>query len=315
MAINNFRTACIYYMQFILLLFLYPIFLIAIVIRELCNRPQETQIKGEVAIITGAARGLGRQIAIELSKRGCHIAVVDILENAAEETATYLKESFNVKSKAYKVDISDHHQLLKFHREVVQDFGDVTILVHNAALLRLSDSNPQDCEQIQNMITINFTSQLWLNQLFLPRMKSLNRGHIMAISSCAALFPSAYGQIYGPTKSAVRAYMASLRADLQSGRYKIKLTTIMPTFLNTNQYTNDFLRISGYDKLMPQLDGTMVAQQSVEAMLKGLEEITLPRTLSLVYKLQEFLPTWLRSGLSGHILPKLNLIEIKNQIK
>uniref|UniRef100_A0A1I8QCM3 Uncharacterized protein n=1 Tax=Stomoxys calcitrans TaxID=35570 RepID=A0A1I8QCM3_STOCA len=284
------------------------------VVRKVFERPKESPIKGEVAIVTGAARGLGRQIAIELAKRGCHIAVVDILGDATEETATYIKNAYDVNCKAYGVDISDYNQLSKFHQQVVHDFGDVTILVNNAAILRISDSNPVNWKEIQKIITINFTSQLWFNQLFLPRMKSLKRGHIMAISSTAALFPAPFGQIYGPTKSAIRAYMASLRADLHGGGYPITVTTIMPTFLNTSQYGRDFTSKSGYDNFMPSLDGAMVAQQSVEAMLKGLEEITLPRILNLVYKLQEFLPTWLRGALNAPFMPKINVEEIHNQL-
>uniref|UniRef100_A0A1I8PXN1 Uncharacterized protein n=1 Tax=Stomoxys calcitrans TaxID=35570 RepID=A0A1I8PXN1_STOCA len=312
---NNYNgVPLLYYMHFIATLLLSPIFWVIIVIRELFHRPKATQVQGEVAVITGAARGLGREYAIELAKRGCHIAVVDILEDAAKDTANFLSESFNVKAKAYKVDISDYQQLVEFHSKVVHDFGDVTILINNAALLRPSNSNPLDYEEIQKIFTINITSQVWLNQLFLPRMKALNHGHIMATSSLAAVVVSPFTQIYGATKVAVRMYMASLRTEMKQGKYKITVTTIMPTFLNTSKYALDFGVLSGTECVAPPIDGKLVAQQSVEAMLQGREEITFPRITSLTCKLQELWPTWLRDALFGLLYPKIDMTELHNRI-
>ncbi|XP_059218607.1 17-beta-hydroxysteroid dehydrogenase 13 [Stomoxys calcitrans] len=312
---NNYNgVPLLYYMHFIATLLLSPIFWVIIVIRELFHRPKATQVQGEVAVITGAARGLGREYAIELAKRGCHIAVVDILEDAAKDTANFLSESFNVKAKAYKVDISDYQQLNEFHSNVVQDFGDVTILINNAAILAISDSNPMDCKEIQKRITVNFTAQLWMNQLFLPRMKELNHGHIMAISSIAALITSPYGQIYGSCKSAVRAYMACLRTELKLAKYNIKVLTVMPTFLNTNHQVLHLVKLYGFDWVLPTIDGDVVAKQAVEAMLHGLGEITLPRIISLFYKLMELWPTWLRDFVLAVMSPKVNVEEAMNFI-
>uniref|UniRef100_A0A1I8PNX0 Uncharacterized protein n=1 Tax=Stomoxys calcitrans TaxID=35570 RepID=A0A1I8PNX0_STOCA len=311
---NTAQVPMTYYVALILTLMLSPIMALIVGIRELFHRSKEHDIKGEVAVITGAARGLGREIAIALAKRGCHIAVLDILEDASKETAKYLSEAFKIKAKPYKVDVSNHDELIDFHRSVIQDFGDVTILINNAGLLSLADSNPLDFEEIQKIITVNFTSHLWMNQLFLPRMKELNRGHIMAISSLSALVTAPFVQIYAPTKSAVTAYMASLRADMKSGKYGIKVTTIMPTFLNTNQQVNEFISFTGYDKWMPPIDGAGVAQQAVQAMLQGLEEITLPRIASFIFKLHGLYPTWLRDGIQGLLGAKVQVVELRNKL-
>uniref|UniRef100_A0A1I8PU11 Uncharacterized protein n=1 Tax=Stomoxys calcitrans TaxID=35570 RepID=A0A1I8PU11_STOCA len=314
MANNNIQVPLTYYFHTIATLVLTPIFWVIIVIRELLHRPQNPTIKGEVAVITGGARGLGRELAIELAKRGCHIAVLDILEDEAKDTAKFLSESYNVKAKAYKVDISDYEQLNEFHSNVVQDFGDVTILINNAAMLAISDSTPMDCKEIQKRITVNFTAQLWMNQLFLPRMKELNHGHIMAISALAALITSPYGQIYGSSKSAVRAYMACLRTELKLAKYNIRVLTVMPTFLNTNHQVLHFVRLYGFDWVLPTIDGDVIAKQAVEAMLHGLEEITLPRIASLACKLMELWPTWLRDFVLGVMSPKVNVEEAMNFI-
>lgn len=186
----------------------------------------------------------------------------------------------------FQVDVTSHHQLVQFHSQVTQDFGDVTILVNNAGIIYFSDSSSQDFEQVQRVAQVNFVSHVWLNQLFLPHMKNLNRGFIMAVSSLSSLFGSPELQVYAATKSAVKMYMSSLRVDLKRLKYRINLTTIMPTYMNTQQNVEEIIRSNGQDKLTPFLDGEVVAREAVESMLTGIEELTLPRVCGYLYKLQ-----------------------------
>lgn len=163
----------------------------------------------------------------------------------------------------------------------------MTILINNAGLIFLSDISKPQPEEIQQLINVNITSHLWINQIFLPKMKTLNRGHIVAISSLAALFPIPLLRFYAPTKSALRSYMSSLRMLLKSENSNIKVSTIMPTFLTTNKATKDIITNTGLSKLYPFMDGQVVAKQIAEAMLKGVEELTIPRIASVSYKLLE----------------------------
>ncbi|XP_075163182.1 17-beta-hydroxysteroid dehydrogenase 13 [Haematobia irritans] len=308
MASNELFVSLKYSSHLLCSIILFPLFLIITVIGELFFQRNETNIHGEVAVVTGGAQGLGRQLAIELAKRGCDIAVVDILEDKAKDTAKYLNEVFNVKAKSYKVDISNYHQLVDFHSQVVRDFDDITIVVNNAGLIRFTDSSsPMTFGEIQMLVNVNFTSHLWINQLFLPRMKQLKRGHIMAVSSLSALFPTPIVQHYGSTKSAIRSYMASLRADLGSENYGIQITTIMPTYLTTHEATKNFLTTCGLSEKAPLLDGAYVAGQAVSGMLRGLDEMALPQACSIIYKLLELLPTWMRDRLFRLIQPKIDV--------
>ncbi|XP_005183041.1 17-beta-hydroxysteroid dehydrogenase 13 [Musca domestica] len=303
---QNIRSNVIYWMNLLVTILLFPILLWVSVIRWLFVRNPEATVRGEVAVVTGGAQGLGRRLATELARRGCHIAVVDILEHKAQETAEYLKKTFKIKSKAYKVDITDHQKLVEFHAQVTKDFGDITLLINNAGIVYFSDSTPRDFEEIQKIITVNFTSQVWINQLFLPRMKALNRGFIMSVSSLSGLFNTAQLQIYGPAKGAVRSYMASLRMDLNqySG---INVTTIMPTYMTTHQPTEQIVNSSGLGKLAPVLDGDFVAKEAVDAMLQGVDELTLPRQCIVGFKLQEFLSAWMRDKIMLFLHPKIDL--------
>ncbi|XP_073818323.1 epidermal retinol dehydrogenase 2 [Musca autumnalis] len=311
---KNFWTNCIYWLHLIVTLLAFPILLWISFIRWLLVRNTEANIKGEVAVVTGGAQGLGRKLATELAQRGCHIAIVDILEDKAQETCEFLKKTYKIRSKAYKVDITNHQKLVEFHAQVTKDFGDITIIINNAGIVYFSDSEPRDFEEIQKVITVNFTSQVWLNQLFVPRMKILNRGHILCVSSLSALMQVAQLQIYGPTKAAVRAYMSSLRMDLDeySG---ITVTTLMPTYMTTHKPTENIVSTNGIDKLAPILDGDFVAKEAVAALLQGVDELTVPRQCILGHKLQEFLSAWLREKMLMFLHPKIDLNDQRKKLK
>lgn len=82
---------------------------------------------------------MGRAIAIKLAKEGCNIVIVDINEKEAGNTAKEIHETFNVKTKAYKVDVSDFEAIQKLKDDITRDFSDsVDILVNNAGIFLIS---------------------------------------------------------------------------------------------------------------------------------------------------------------------------------
>lgn len=102
-SISNLQTCFVYSLHFVANLLLYPVLVCIAGIQALLPRRQEANIRGDTAVVTGAAQGLGRKLATELAKRGCNIAIVDILEDKAKETANFLSETYKIKAKAYKV--------------------------------------------------------------------------------------------------------------------------------------------------------------------------------------------------------------------
>lgn len=100
---SNLQTCFVYSLHFVANLLLYPVLVCIAGIQALLPRRQEANIRGDTAVVTGAAQGLGRKLAIELAKRGCNIAIVDIVEDKAKETANFLSETYKIKAKAYKV--------------------------------------------------------------------------------------------------------------------------------------------------------------------------------------------------------------------
>uniref|UniRef100_A0A1I8N0L0 Short chain dehydrogenase n=1 Tax=Musca domestica TaxID=7370 RepID=A0A1I8N0L0_MUSDO len=273
---------------------IYPALIVASLVYQVVKwlRPKTTNVSlsNEVAVITGSARGLGREIAIDLAKRGCRIAIVDIQQTLAEETAEHIAETYNVKTKAYKVDVSDHKQIAELKDKVTSDLGDTTILVNNAAILFFSTAYQPPLEEVKRMINVNLASVCYTTEIFLPKMKELNRGHVVNIASASALLAFPNMSVYAATKAGVRHLTWMLRSELALLGHNITATTVMPTFLNTNKCVEELIKMNG----IQGAPGSNVARRIVEGMLAGEDELVIPGSVKYMYKLLEVLPTYIK---------------------
>lgn len=124
---------------------------------------QPKNVKGQLALVTGGSNGIGKAVAMRLAQEGCNIAIANRNHVEGERTAKEIREKFNVKVEAFKVDVSKVDEVLKLRTDVQSSMGNVDILVNNAGLLALNisvlEGTPQD---IQNIIDVNLTSYFWV---------------------------------------------------------------------------------------------------------------------------------------------------------
>lgn len=120
-------------------------------------------ISGQLALVTCGSSGVGKAIAMRLAKEGCNIAIADRNPIEGEKTAKEIREKFDVKAQAFKVDVTKVEQALKLKETVQSAMGLVDILVNNAGLMAPNSSllkgTPQD---IQNIIDANMTAHFWV---------------------------------------------------------------------------------------------------------------------------------------------------------
>ncbi|KAH8310760.1 hypothetical protein KR044_002910, partial [Drosophila immigrans] len=248
------------------------------------SKPNKS-IVGEVAVVTGAAHGLGRAIALELAKIGCHIAVVDIDIEGAEETVRKIHEISEVKAKAYKVNVVSFGEVTDLRENVERDLGPVTILINNAGILLLRNSLNPEPQDVQRMIDVNLTSHFWTKSVFLPTMKRLRRGYLVTISSLGGLFPLAYNSSYSATKFGACGHMKAIRLELEiEKQHDIHVSTVMPVFLDTNDEVCDMAKVMKVNRLYPVIKGKAAARRIVEGMLAGEREIIIPSIFNILYR-------------------------------
>jgi all-trans-retinol dehydrogenase (NAD+) len=147
--------------QFMVLLLLIPETLRGI--KNFVLPPKPKSVKGQVALVTGGGKGLGRAIAFRLAQEKCKLAIVDIDFAAAQQTAQEISEKFNVSAVAFKVDVSKHEEITQLKIDVEKALGCVDILVNNAGLLSMYVSLREGTpEMIQKTVDVNLTSHFWV---------------------------------------------------------------------------------------------------------------------------------------------------------
>ncbi|MFL5773977.1 MAG: 3-oxoacyl-[acyl-carrier-protein] reductase [Flavisolibacter sp.] len=191
-------------------------------------------LEGKVAIVTGAARGIGEGIAIKLAEHGAHIALTYVSEGSAEK-ANALQEKLKgmgVKAKAYRSNAGDFSQCEAFVNDVVKEFGGLDICVNNAGiskdnlLLRMTQEQWDDVIQTNLKSVFNMTKQV-----IRPMMKAKS-GSIINMSSVIGLMGNAGQGSYAASKAGVIGFTKSVAKEL--GSRNIRCNAIAPGFVETD---------------------------------------------------------------------------------
>lgn len=189
--------------------------------------------KGKTAVVTGAAHGFGRAIAVAFAERGANVWACDVVEDELRETERLSGASARV------VDVTDKRAVDAFVREASAANGRVDILVNNAGGVLgqvgrpLEEVSPGDWQRI---FDVNVSGAFFCAQAVAPGMKAARAGRIVNISSGAGLGVSLTGiQAYASAKAAQIALTRQLAHEL--GPWGITVNNIAPGFVRSNPTT------------------------------------------------------------------------------
>jgi NAD(P)-dependent dehydrogenase (short-subunit alcohol dehydrogenase family) len=192
----------------------------------------EKRMDTKIAVVTGAAQGIGREYARALGEDGMHVVVADIKRDGAEETADLIVRSGG-KAAAAPVDVSDPQSARQLAQRVRNEFGKLHVLVNNAALfqgMRIATPLTVDIEYWRKLFSINLDGVLIMTQALAPLMIETGWGRIVNQSSTAAY--SGGGDAYSVSKTAVSALTQGLAAEL--GPKGITVNAIAPGPIGTD---------------------------------------------------------------------------------
>ena len=186
---------------------------------------------GRVAFITGATRGIGRQIAITLAKSGCDIAVNYRTENDDLKSIKQEIESNNVKFLAVQGDVSNYEDCERCVKEIIAEFGQIDILVNNAGITRDTLLMRMKKEDFEQVINVNLVGTFNVTKNVIPYMLKARSGRIVNISSVVGISGNAGQTNYAASKAGIIGFTKSLAKEVASRR--ILVNAIAPGFIQT----------------------------------------------------------------------------------
>jgi all-trans-retinol dehydrogenase (NAD+) len=188
------------------------------------------KVDGKIALITGSASGIGREMAMILGAKGCRLVLWDLDEGKLAETAEEIKTKTGADVTAHAIDLTSKSQIYDRAAEVQTAVGDPDILINNAGIVTGGLFLDSADEKNELTFKVNVFAHMWTIKKFLPAMLKKNSGHIIGVASMASHFGIA-GQVdYAASKFASRGLMEALTAELKGmkGVTGVKTTTICP---------------------------------------------------------------------------------------
>jgi 3-oxoacyl-[acyl-carrier protein] reductase len=214
-------------------------------------RNMAQEIKGKIAYITGAGRGIGRTTALQLAKEGVHLGLMARTESRLNEVAEEVR-SYGVKASVATVDIADQEQVETAVQQLREDLGKADILINNAGIGVYGKFLEIDPEEWKRTFEVNVFGTYHVTRAVLPDMIEKDQGDIINISSSSGLKGTANSTAYSGSKFAVQGMTEALMQEVR--RNNIRVFTLNPSLVATELAFGDKLEEQDKEKYMQPED-------------------------------------------------------------
>lgn len=188
-------------------------------------------LENEIAFVSGASRGIGKEIALALGAQGATVIGTATSENGAENISNYLKEK-NIKGKGMVMNVTDQDSITDTVKQIGDEFGAPTILINNAGItrdnlvMRMKDSEWDD------IMNTNLSSIFKVSKACLRGMMKAKRGRIISIASVVGVTGNPGQANYAAAKAGVIGFSKSLAREV--GSRGITVNVVAPGFIDTD---------------------------------------------------------------------------------
>jgi all-trans-retinol dehydrogenase (NAD+) len=232
-----------------------------------------SEYAGRKVLITGAASGIGRLMALRVGAEGAHLILWDVNAQGLEKVRAEL-EAAGRKVSTYACNLTDRKAIAATAAQTLQECGPVDILINNAGVVSGKTLLAASEEDIVRTFDVNVLALFWATRAFLPGMIERNRGHIVTIASAAGIVGTSRLIDYCSSKHAAVGFDEALRLELKRQGSKVMTTVVCPFYISTGMFEGVKTR---FPRLLPILEPDYVADRIVDAIRKNKRRLLLPR--------------------------------------
>jgi NAD(P)-dependent dehydrogenase (short-subunit alcohol dehydrogenase family) len=191
-----------------------------------------TDVRGKVAVITGAGSGIGRALALQLARLGAKVAISDVDTVGLAETERQV-DVIGAPCHSQRLDVTDRAAVLAYADAVAEHFGSVNIVINNAGIAFTGNIEDMTFEQIERVMDVDFWGVVNGTKAFLPHLIASGEGHVVNISSLFGLLAVPGQSAYNAAKFAVRGFTEALRQEMLVNKHPVQVTCVHPGGIKT----------------------------------------------------------------------------------
>lgn len=198
------------------------------------------QVRGKVFVVTGGGNGIGREVVLELLRRGARVAAVDVRPGSLEETARLADAGERLST--HVADLGDRDVVATLPEEVVSAHGQVDGLLNVAGIIQQFVPFAElDWPEIERVLGVNLWGVLHTTKAFLPLLLQRPEASIVNVSSMGGLVPVPGQTVYGASKAAVKLFTEGLYAEMRGTQ--VAVTVVFPGGVSTDITTNSGIEL------------------------------------------------------------------------
>lgn len=193
------------------------------------------KLDGRLAIVTGGSQGVGRGIALKLAEAGADVMIVhyDRTDEQANETMQLIRK-LNVKTEAYRIDVTDHEAVHTMVKDICSRFGRIDILVNNAGISIRGEIEELSYAQIEAVLNVNVMGPFTMCKEVLPIMADQKFGRIINVASTSMYTGGGGGAHYAASKSALMGMMRNFAKVY--GKYNVTTNNLAISLIDTELF-------------------------------------------------------------------------------